>query len=250
MYLFLLSKLLEKHKNHTDATIDNEIYIFHHFNTYGEIGFRINYNYTGLMAQPSRTGRNKGKVKRRKQGLFDIFIISGSLLPKSMSHRDILVLATTNTTKENCYRVWRGENPLYVGTSELEQATLTLIMLSFFEQELNWGAQEWQRFTFFEPKQTIPHRVRPRDMLMGYILQAYDLGVENVAYWQKSRPTTTTFLSPNKDNYGFDDYPENYKRYFTDLRDDLYAEALMNKENVKMIREYTRNVENNPFYEE
>ena len=43
------------------------------------------------------------------------------------------------------------------------------------------------------------------------------LGVENVAYWQKSRPTTTTFISPNGTNYGFEDYPQIYKKYFTDF---------------------------------
>ena len=84
---------------------------------------------------------------------------------------------------------------------------------------------------------------------MGYILQAYDLGVENVAYWQKSRPTTTTFISPNGTNHGFEDYPQIYKNYFTDLLNDEDAEALMCKENVKIIKDFVKDIEDNPYYE-
>jgi len=248
IYQDLLKTLLYKHKNHTDKTIDNETYVFHHFPTYGDFGFKINYNYTGLMAQPSRTGKNKGKVVKSKQGLFDIFITSGTLLPSSMSHKDILNLAVNNTTKENCYKVWRGENPLSISDDEKEQASLTLIMLAFFEQELNWGNEIWQRYTYFSPKVTLPKRIRPRDMLMGYILQAYDLGVENVAYWQESRPTTTTFISPDRTNYGFEDYPQIYKKYFTDLLNDEDAEALMCKKNVKTIKDFVKDIEDNPYY--
>ena len=82
-----------------------------------------------------------------------------------------------------------------IAESEEELAILVTIALAFFEQEVNWGNESWQRYTYFAPKVTSPKRIRPRDMLMGYICQVFELGVDNIAYWMTSRPTTTTFYS-------------------------------------------------------
>ncbi len=215
----------------------------------GEIGFTRRLNYSGLMAQPSRTGANRGVVKRRKQGYFDFFVNTGDIFGNSgATHKDIFYALTNNSTLKKCFDVWRGENPISLTTNRFEQEILSVLLLFFFEQEINWGNEEWQRYTYFAPKVLTPTRVRPRDMLMGYISQAFDLGVENVAFWMTSRPTTTTFISPDRTNFGFEDYPDKYKRYFLDLQNDEAARALMVGEMRSRFRDVVNAAPDNPFY--
>ncbi len=215
----------------------------------GEFGFTCKHNYSGLMAQPSRTGKNKGIVKREKQGLYDIFINTGNRYGNTgVSHRNIIEDIINFSTENNCYRIWRGESPLSVANNDDELEVLTTLLLLFFEQELNWGKEDWQRFTYFEPKIRTPKRIRPRDMLMGYICQAFSLGVDNIAYWMTSRPTTTTFIAPDRSNYGFEDYDVKYKKYFIDLQNDLVAEALMTGKTLENFRNDAKTKNINPHY--
>lgn len=216
---------------------------------HGEFGFEWKDNYSGLMAQPPRTGVNKGIVKRPKQGLFDIFVSTGSLFTESgVTHRAIIEGVVENTSLIDCQMVWRGISPTEVAHDEKELEILTVLMLLFFEQEVNWGKESWQRATFFEPKVRTPNRVRPRDMLMGYICQAFDIGIDNIAYWQRTRPTTTTFTAPDLSNYSFTDYPSQFKRYFDELRDDGSAKALMVGASRELFIERSRSFPNNPYY--
>lgn len=237
MYEFLASQLLE-----------NGAYS-HLTNSNGDFGFSLRPNYTGLMAQASRTGKNRGRVVREKQGLFDIYITTGELYGSSgVSHRNVLESVTNFTTLEKCFEVWRGNDPVNISSNQQEAEFLTTLMLMFFEQEINWGKESWQRYTYFSPKVRTPKRIRPRDMLMGYICQTFDLGVDNIAFWMTSRPTTTTFIAPDRSNYGFEDYPTNYKEYFTNLMDDDFAEALMTGEVLKVFRSVAQSQPNNPYF--
>ena len=201
------------------------------------------------MAQPSRTGRNKGIIKKEKQGLFDIFINTGSFFDVGgMSHRDILTSVMEYSCLKHCFDVWRGIEPTKVADSNEELAILVTIALAFFEQEVNWGNESWQRYTYFAPNETIPNRIRPRDMLMGYICQVFALGVNNIAYWMTSRPTTTTFKAPDGSNHNYEDYADEYKRFFTQLQNDSYAAALIVGDCRKKFRRVANMYENNPFY--
>ena len=252
IYDCLANALLEEHCRNIDSNfaLNNATYIFANIKPWGDFGFTAMMNYSGLMAQPSRTGRNKGIVKRAKQGLFDIFINTGTFFDNSgLTHRNILEYVTEFSTLDNCFSVWRGENPAEIARNESECAILTSVMLAFFEQEVNWGNEEGQRYTYFAPKVTMPNRIRPRDMLMGYIFQAFILGVDKIAFWQNSRPTTTTFISPDGSNYGYEDYPPQFKRFFSELENDEYASALMVSDARKAFRSISNGYLNNPFYQ-
>lgn len=214
----------------------------------GDFGFRCMNYYTGLMAQPSRTGKNKGNVRRPKQGLFDICVLTGTRYKTGVSHRMILEDVLKYTTYEKCISVWRGISPKLVGESENEKEVLYTLALLFFEQEINWGNEEWQRYTYFAPKVRTPQFIRPRDMLMGYIAQAYDLGIDDIAYWQNARPTTTTFIAPDGSNYGYEDYAERYKQYFTNLQNDYAASALMVGDIRIEYKRIAKNTDNNPYF--
>lgn len=253
IYDYLAKALLECHSENLENnfSLNDGDYIFARINLWGEFGFAAKMNYSGLMAQPSRTGRNKGIVKRPKQGLFDIFIKTGTFFDNSgLTHRNILESVTEYSTLENCIDVWRGNDPANVARTAEEYAILTSIMLAFFEQEVNWGNEEWQRYTYFAPKVTMPNRIRPRDMLMGYIGQAFLYGIDNIAFWQNSRPTTTTFISPDRSNYGYEDYPLQYKRFFTELEDDEFASALIVGEARRAFRTIAQQYPDNSFYRE
>ena len=54
----------------------------------GSFGFEYKSDYSGLMAQPKKVGRSKGKVMRAKQGFFDIVIKTGNRF-KKVTHRQI-----------------------------------------------------------------------------------------------------------------------------------------------------------------
>ncbi len=249
IYHVFAEELLNRHIDYINDGVENGEYIFCSLPQYGNFGFSVMFNYNGLMAQPSRTGRNKGIVKREKQGLFDIQINTGTFFGDGgMSHRDILSSVVEYSTLEHCVDIWRGANPKDIAENDEELAVLATIALAFFEQEVNWGNEAWQRYTYFSPKVTMPQRIRPRDMLMGYICQVFALGIENVAYWMTSRPTTTTFISPNKDNYGYEDYPYEYKRFFTQLENDEFANALIVGQCRNDFRQIAQSVQNNPYY--
>lgn len=248
MYHIFAEALLNNHIEMCETGRAAETYTYVRIPQYGDFGFRIMYNYTGLMARPSRTGSSKGIIKRAKQGLFDIFIETGSFFSGDMSHRDILTSVMQYSTLEHCIDVWRGVEPTEVAQNDEELAVLTTIALAFFEQEVNWGNESWQRYTYFAPKVRTPNRIRPRDMMMGYICQVFALGVDNIAYWMKSRPTTTTFIAPDRSNYGYEDYADEYKRYFTQLQDDLYASALMVGECRSDFRRVADMNEDNPLF--
>jgi len=215
-----------------------------------QFGFTCMNYYSGLMARPGRTGASKGVVKKSHQGLFDIMVETSDRYNSSgVSHRAIMEDLVKYSCPEHCLAVWRDVPPEYVARNNEELEALYTMALLFFEQELNWGNEPWQKFTYFAPKVTMPSRVRPRDMLMGFILQAFELGIDNIAYWQTSRPTTTTFMSPAKINYGYEDYPLEFKRYFTDLEDDIEAKALMTKAGVLLAyREKIKSCSTNPDY--
>ena len=248
IYHIFAEALLNNHINMCEIGRAKSTYTYINIPKYGDFGFRIMYNYEGLMAQPSRTGRNKGIVKREKQGLFDVFIETGSFFSGDMSHRDILTSVKEYSTLEHCIDVWRGVEPTKVAQTDEELAILTTIALAFFEQEVNWGNESWQRYTYFAPNVTMPNRIRPRDMLMGYVCQVFALGVDNIAYWMTSRPTTTTFIAPDRSNYGYEDYAEEYKRYFTQLQNDPYASALIVGECRKDFRRVADMYADNPFF--
>lgn len=249
IYHFLAEHLIDMHlENYRSGNANNE-YIFCSIPPYGDFGFTAMYNYSGLMAQPSRTGKNKGIVKREKQGLFDIMINTGSFFGNGdMSHRDILSSVINYSSLEHCVDVWRGMNPFDIAENDDELAVLSTIALAFFEQEVNWGNESWQRYTYFAPKVTMPQRIRPRDMLMGYICQVFAIGIENIAYWMNSRPTTTTFIAPDGSNYGYEDYPHEYKQFFTQLENDPYAHALMVGDSRKDFRHVASLFDKNPYY--
>lgn len=251
MYDFLASTLLDIHQSNINSGFCSPdiTFVTDSIRNYGDFGFTAQMNYSGLMAQPSRTGRNRGIVKREKQGLFDIFINTGSFFDNSgVTHRNILEATVRYTTLDKCFDVWRGVDPATIASDNDENAILTVLLLMFFEQEVNWGNEVWQRYTYFSPKVRIPNRIRPRDMLMGFVYQAFELGVANIAYWQYSRPSTTTFISPDSTNYGFEDYPDEYKQYFLSLQNDNYARALMVGEAREAYREIANEYPNNQYF--
>lgn len=249
VYHIFAEQLLNRHIDYCESGLRSDEYTYLSIPRYGNFGFKIMFDYEGLMAQPSRTGRNRGIVKREKQGLFDISINTGSFFgERGMSHRDILTSVMDFSSLEHCIDVWRGIEPTQIAQSNEELAILTTIALAFFEQEVNWGNEAWQRYTYFAPKVTMPTRIRPRDMLMGYIYQVYDLGIDNIAYWMNSRPTTTTFMAPDGSNFGFEDYPERYKCFFTQLQNDAYANALVVRECRNDFRRVAAMYDANPFF--
>lgn len=190
-------------------------------------GFRHQRDYSGKMANPKNKRFTKGKTHL---GLFDIFVITeGRYDNKSVSHRMLFEDLKLHSTEEACLKVWRGEDPVGVGKTQDEKEALATMALLMFEQEVNWGREVFQKLTNFAPKVTKPTAVRPRDMMMGFVRQAFALPtLDHIKYWQiVSGHATPTFRDPAREFSDFKSYPPDYKRFFDELTGMAGTEALM-----------------------
>jgi hypothetical protein len=219
-----------------------------------EFGFTWQAGYSGLMALPPTSGPSRGIIKQPKQGLFDIHVDTGNRYGASVTHRHLLNDLIANSSKDTAMRVWRGEDPLSVGRNTDEQEALIVQLLLMFEQEINWGGEEWQKNSNFNALVTRPDERRPRDMLMGYILQAFGLGVENVKFWMTSKPGTLTFRGGKerpevRDFRQYCKFLTDHAKFFIELRHLKGGDALMTGQYRARFREAARRFGNNPRYQ-
>lgn len=211
----------------------------------GEFGFIYREDYSGLMAD---------NPTRRKQGLFDFRVLTGDRYEGGVTHRDILSDISDYTTVDNCKKIWRGISPKTITGDDDELEVLTTLALLMFEQEVNWGNEEWQKWSNFKPYVTRPHSIRPRDMLMGFVLQAEKYGIDDIKYWMLRKPGTVCFGSPDGSNHTYNDYPAEYKRFFNQLQNDpdappeSKAKALMVGDIRKRFRLLADKFGDNPRY--
>lgn len=146
--------------------------------------------YKGLMARED----NFNTVDRKpKLGYYDFFIDLGN----GLTHRDLIEGVMEHSNINNCMRIWRGEHIEDVAHDEMEEIVLSELALCMLEQEINWGNRSWQKFTHFGN--------RGRDMIMGFINHAFDMGIDHIPNWNWNR-TTPTFGG------GFRNYE--YTQYF------------------------------------
>ena len=217
----------------------------------GDFGFEYMKDYSGKMAEPPKTGRNAGKVTRPKQGLFDIRIFTGRRYAGKVTHRNLFEDILEYSSEKKCLQVWRGEDQRTIGRSDDEKESLVVMALLMFEQEANWGNEIWQRWSNFNPKPTKPKAIRPRDMLMGYVRQAFTLGLDrldDLKYWMKTKPGTASFANPNGTNRDFKDYPQDVKRFFDELSNMDGTEAIMVGEMREKFRQVANKAPNNRDY--
>lgn len=216
----------------------------------GRFGFEYKSDYSGLMAQPPKVGRDKGKIKRAKQGLFDIVIVAGRRFT-SVTHRALFEDLIRNSDIGSCFEVWRGRDPRVIGGTMDEKESLTTMALLMFEQEVNWGRNSWQRGTNFAPFSKHPTRRRPRDMLMGFIRQAFHLGInrlDEMKYWMESKPGTIWFTDKDESPYGYSSYPSELKHYFTELEQMGGTEAVMVGEIRSQFQRLADGAPDNPLF--
>lgn len=182
--------------------------IIHHFEN-GDTYFLEYKGYDGYMAKKGgRTGGFKPKL-----GYYDFKFHAGdryqrlygfSLVTHYNLFRDLL----QNSNLHNCIRVWKGINPLDLDVELDEKQALLSLAVLMFEQEVNWGNLPFQKNSHFPPNLSNPKKSRPRDMIMGMLLQAFELGIDNVLYWRINDygyKTTTIF--------GSEGFQESYPRY-------------------------------------
>jgi len=231
----------------------NELLQLHDYTVYtspahGDFGFKYMKNYSGLMAKPLKR-YGKLQLVGKKQGLFDITILTGTRYPSGVTHRMLFDDLVRNSKKDTCLEVWKGVDVRQMGLPQNETEVLLVMALLMFEQEVNWGGERlWQRYSFFSPFQTSHSRCRPRDMLMGFILQCFDLGIDNVKWWMRIKPGTAFFRSddPLIKCANYEEYPDDYKRYFSSLGNTPDSNALMVGDYRKRFRDIANVSPDNP----
>ncbi|CEN74607.1 Uncharacterised protein [[Clostridium] sordellii] len=150
--------------------------------------------YRGYEGYMARYDRNNNCEDKPKLGYFDFRIRDrfGNLI----THRELLERLLEFSTLEHCYNIWQGYNVEEVAHNQEEAEVLTGLALCMLEQEINWGTRSWQKFTHF--------RNRGRDMIMGFIVHAFDIGINHIPHWNGSTPT-----------FGGSFYRYDYPQYFT-----------------------------------
>ena len=124
----------------------------------GEEGYVFTYkrNYQGLMARIKPKYR---KFSRAKQGYFDIL---GNMNNQNLTHKQLYSLLLETATFHECELVWRGEMPP-AATGRKKHGLISLAML-MFEQEINFGNENFQRKSHFSPVIDNSYYLRPRDL--------------------------------------------------------------------------------------
>jgi hypothetical protein len=187
------------------------------------IGFEYQRNYEGLMADET----NKNRPKR---GLFDFKIHYSNQL--NTTHFQVFQELINHSNLQNCQVIWDGVKiPKNITQNMNERLVLHKLMLMMFEQEVNWGDEQFQEFSAFPPS----YGAEPRDMLMGFIDMMYKGGqtasVDNIPDWKTKKKTkvkmTPIFGQENK----YAKYDKNLKAtHFKPYRGNATAGGLMKDE--------------------
>ena len=85
-------------------------------------------------------------------------------------------------------------------------------------------------------------------MIMGYVRQAFDLGIDKMKYWMTATPGTIWFFDKDESPYGFQTYPDKYKRYFTELEDMNGTEPVMSGEMLENFQKLADSFPDNPYH--
>ena len=164
-----------------------------------QTGKELTIRYRGYQGLMAREDNFNTVDKKPKLGYFDFFIDLGEVYEgNGLTHRDLIQGVIDYSNIDNCMRIWMGEDIEEVAKDEMEEIVLSALALCMLEQEINWGTRSWQKFTHF--------RNRGRDMIMGFIVHAFDRGINHIPHWNWNR-TTPTFGG----SFSRYDYPQ----YFT-----------------------------------
>ncbi|PSL36236.1 hypothetical protein B0H99_10757 [Planomicrobium soli] len=126
-----------------------------------------------------------------------------------------------HSSLENCEIIWFGDTwPHEITDNKQEEAALTVLSLMMFEQELNYGNEDFQQFTHFSPV----NRRRPRDMLMGFVRMSFNTNIDDYPYWDKNskrNPRCYPDFNGSYNNLEEEEYKKYFDYYTHDIEDVL-----------------------------
>jgi len=202
-----------------------------------QLGFEYQRNYTGLMATKKR---EQGKTKR---GLFDFKIKVDNSVDKA--HYQIFKELLEFPTLSNCVNVWTGNfSPSALANNSNEEFALEELMLMMFEQEVNWGDEDFQAYSAFSRSKF----AKPRDMLMGFINIVFtNKKVNAIPNWQWNKKTNPPTRSTPDFGGPYAEYDVTLKNtYFEPYRS--HGGALMQGEIADLFKRTASLFLDNPLY--
>ena len=256
IFEMLPRKLMAVYHQKESEDIDGDI--FRWFETSnGAFGFRYMRNYSGKVASEGRRGN-----VNRQQGLFDIQVVTGEKAWKEnqpqgykVTHRDCFKSVIDSCTMDQVVRVWKGESPLDVGDDENQQESLATMALLMFEQEINYGdgnRYSWQynRQSKFKPytRKGMEDKRRPRDMIMGFICQGFSHGIDGIKYQMTGKRAGTYWFGNPFDGGGWSKYPDDLKKFFTELQEMEGGYPVIYGEVVEGLQYIADNEKDNPMH--
>jgi len=128
-------------------------------------------DYSGKMARDAYRGWRWFKHRERLYaGIFDFKIMIGE---EGMEHEKLMHEVVSTLPIEAVRKVHSGEDPMEInGLNSTQRNVASHIQAGFIEQELNWGEEPFQSWTYFgdsTKKDELLRSAAPRDYLMVYI---------------------------------------------------------------------------------
>jgi hypothetical protein len=205
-----------------------------------QFGFEHKTDYSGLMA---KVNFDYIQTTKDKQGYFDIIGITGPW--SKITHDQLFQNLLSSTTLEECEEIWRGIKPKCFELNDHKSKEKTKILLSLlilmFEQEINFGREDWQRWSHFNPSINNPNYQRPRDLIMGFIKMMFkNNSVKVLSHFKDS---DGLLLPPKKDS-------DEKKEFFDVLRNDSEAEALFTGEILEKFQAHIKDKDINKYIKE
>ena len=254
----LSRKLIDVYHQQESEDIEGDIFTWFETSN-GKFGFKFMRNYSGKVASEFK----QGKVNRQ-QGLFDIQVITGIKFGNpsngedyKVTHKDCCESLIDCCNVEQVLEVWRGKSPLEIGDNDEQKETLATMAMLMFEQEINWGdwkSNPWQynRHTHFAPykKKGWEEKKRPRDMILGFILQGFENGIEEIKYPMTGKRRGTWYFGSSFQGLGYANYPSELKMFFTQLKEMDGGKPVLYGEILDRLHKISDNEGNNPRFSE
>ena len=157
-------------------------------------GFRIELqlDYSGSMARGAYQGWRKGRqAGRKKVGCFDFKIfraVGPSTVP--LVHTRVIPEAGLKLDRKSVEGVFSGADPHSFALAPEQLTIAQEVQLAMLEQEINWGDEQFQSFTYFPPSEGR----RPRDFIVAYLRRIFSepdflAGIERIRSASGTRGT-------------------------------------------------------------
>ena len=222
----IIELIIERHENNDKTPID----------LYGGLYLDPMLDYSGKMARKAYWGFSRKPFHKDRLycGILDHRIMNNS---GKMEHFELIERILPLLNIKDIRKVFDGEDPETLGSTDDEKTLLSEIQCSFLEQEVNWGPHDFQLRTFFGLKSIddpLFSEGVPRDFFMCYMEKSFEVYAETKSvekamkaideHYEMSEVANKSVMKPPKEGSG------RRSRVLPEYRAYIYSNNSMNSE--------------------